>query len=346
MVDNGSKIYRRNKSTTYDLTSTDEEYGVMKRPNIKLVTLGNYQIEPWYGNGAYFNDKGVKKELGVQADLHDKLDENTVSEGYWLDNLYVCEYCFKYTSIKYKYQAHRAACRHNKPLPTIGKLVYRDDDSPYLIRKVKGYEDTLFCQNLCLFGKLFLDDKSVFYNVDQFEYFVLYGFDDNDIQADTKEPNFKPMGFFSKETISWDGNNNLACICIFPPYQRKHLGTLLIEFLYAVAKVTPGQSLSGPEFPLSAFGKVSYYRFWSQKLSIFLLDYLNKRPKFSLQEVAELTGFRKEDIMLTLDYMKVLQVQKSGDLSILLGNIRQFCLDHKIDPTQETGMLKVDCLII
>lgn len=310
------------------------EYGVLERPNIRRVVFGNYEISPWYGNGALFSDKSSKRHLGIESFT------TAPSSHYWLDSLYVCEYCFKYTSVEVKCQLHRAACKYNKPKPTIGELVYWDDDSPYIVRQVNGNQHLLFCQNLSLFGKLFLDDKSVFYNVNQFEYYVVYGHDQHDIDNDLGDT-FKPMGFFSKEMVPWDEDVNLACICIFPPFQRRHLGSLLIELLYAIAQ-HQGHRHSGPEFPLSAFGKVSYLRFWSQRISRILMD---ESKQFTLNDIANLTGFRKDDIYLTLEYMGVLHNQL-GTLTILTRNVKEFCVRNLIDLNQEKSMLKEDCLIL
>ena len=45
--------------------------------------------------------------------------------------------------------------------------------------------------------------------------------------GETKQDN--PVGYFSKEKVSYD-DYNLACITVFPPYQRKAFGILMIEF--------------------------------------------------------------------------------------------------------------------
>lgn len=336
-------------------------YGVLHQANIGKVIFGDYIIDPWYGNTAYFDLYSPKRELGIMVDngkpkaqklntggkVHNgdntKKDNNDV----WIDTLYVCEYCFKYTIDRMVIESHRMLCQFNTSLPLLGRLVYRDDKTPYLIRQIRGFQHSLFCQNLCLFSKLFLDDKSVYYNVDQFDFFILYGFDDNDfIPGTNKEPNFKPMGFFSKEIVSWDGDNNLACICVFPPYQRRHLGSLLIEFLYEIARTIPGQYHSGPEFPLSPFGKVSYLAFWSRRLAqLIMQDYANA-PSISLKSLANSTGFRKEDILITLCHMKIIRALSHPDqFKLLLGNLKSWCIKNKVDYSREERMLNEDFVL-
>lgn len=52
------------------------------------------------------------------------------------------------------------------------------------------------------------------------------------------------VGFFSKEKMSWD-NNNVACILVFPPWQRRGLGQILMGASYELSK-REGR-LGGPE---------------------------------------------------------------------------------------------------
>ncbi|KAG8892366.1 hypothetical protein FRB99_002779, partial [Tulasnella sp. 403] len=90
----------------------------------------------------------------------------------------------------------------------------------------------LYCQNLSLFGKLFIDVKTIFFDCDNFVYYILT---DADSQRD------HVLGFFSKEKISYD-DWNLACIITFPPYQKKGYGMLLIEFKPEDVTASPGHS--------------------------------------------------------------------------------------------------------
>lgn len=48
----------------------------------------------------------------------------------------------------------------------------------------------IFCQNLCFFAKLFLDHKTLYWDVDPFLFYVLCSQDDR---------GYHPVGFFSKE---------------------------------------------------------------------------------------------------------------------------------------------------
>ncbi|CZT01264.1 uncharacterized protein RAG0_09003 [Rhynchosporium agropyri] len=175
-----------------------------------------------------------------------------------------------------------------------GKKVYvhggwREDDAPrpavgeWSIWEVDGGVETLFCQNLSLFAKLFLDNKSVFFDVSGFNYFLLvYTPPQNSPHnltspsPSSQSPQKQIIGFFSKEKLSWD-NNNLACILIFPPWQRKGLGALLMGISYAVARRE--QILGGPEKPISALGRKGYKRFWGAEIARWILERPERRGR-------------------------------------------------------------------
>lgn len=330
----------------------DLEYGILDSRNIERVSFGDYNFNTWYGNSAYFLASG-DLELGTdtlakQAGVKRRLSTPQAST-YWLPTLHVCEFCFKYSADHNNMTLHRTVCSLAKLFPPIGKLMYADTKTPYVIKKVRGFRHELFCQNLALFSKLFLDDKSVYYNVKAFDFYILYGHDqhDTEVPGSILRKRLRPMGFFSKEVNAWESDNNLACICVFPPYQRLGLGSLLIEFLYALAAVTPGQTWLGPEFPLSPYGKITYLRYWSKKLAFILANDFKSRRLFTLAELASHTGFRKDDILFTLEYMEVLEEDPDHDEIFFSAlNLTQWCKRNHYDPYLQASTLNPLCLLI
>jgi histone acetyltransferase MYST1 len=73
---------------------------------------------------------------------------------------------------------------------------------------------------MCLLAKLFLDHKTLYFDVEPFLFYVL-------TEVDCDGAHF--VGYFSKEKESPEGNN-VACILTLPPYQRKGYGKFLIAF--------------------------------------------------------------------------------------------------------------------
>ncbi|KAI0487106.1 acyl-CoA N-acyltransferase [Xylaria cf. heliscus] len=199
-------------------------------------------------------------------------------------------------------------------------------EGEWSVWEVDGEKDGLFCQNLSLFAKLFLDNKSVFFDVTGFNYFLLVytpplseTHPTSPTQAGsapeppTKSENFESttsnpqassastsppprprpqiVGFFSKEKMSWD-NNNLACILVFPPWQRKGLGALLMGVSYEISRREG--ILGGPEKPISELGRKGYKRFWAGEITRWILELDLPPPSTESAPTARPTRREKE----------------------------------------------------
>lgn len=279
-------------------------YGILSERNIKQVQFGiDKRFPSWYGSNAYFNLDS--KSLGYKEDM--KIPRKVEETQYWLDTLHVCEYCFKYSDDEEEFIVHEANCIYKKRPP--GKIVYKSPK--YTIRRVKGSKHQLFCQCLCLFTKLFLDNKSMYFKVDHYEFYIVYetGFN-------------KPMAFFSKDLVSYQ-QNNLACVLTFPPYQRRRLGSLLLEFSYRLSRYEG--ILSGPELPLSPFGLISYLKYWSKAICYELvMGELANFGRLTLENIATVTGIRIPDIILALKYLNCLGGSNEIYLSALRNQLKKY----------------------
>ncbi|TKA43241.1 hypothetical protein B0A54_05722 [Friedmanniomyces endolithicus] len=192
-----------------------------------------------------------------------------------------------------------------KDTPPPGETVYDKDD--YIIHEIDGEDHGLYAQNLSLFSKLFLETKSVFFDVSTFLYYIL-------ILRNASHPYGQVVGFFSKEKMSWD-NNNVACILVFPPWQRRGLGQILIAVSYEFGK-REGR-FGGPERPLSALGRKGYLGFWCGEVYRFLLRAPLKRT-LTVRDISEGTYVMQEDVVAALKEMDVLEKRKTAAGSIVV----------------------------
>jgi histone acetyltransferase MYST1 len=241
---------------------------ITKVKNIQCIVLGKYEIETWYFS---------------------PYPEEYAGD----DKMHICEFCLKYMKKQKTLLNHSFKCNMKSPP---GKEIYRDDTLSMF--EIDGKENKIYCQNLCLLSKLFLDHKTLYYDVDPFLFYVLCEMDAHGAHH--------IVGYFSKEKQSLE-NYNLACILTFPPYQRKGYGKFLMSVSY---ELTKREGTTGsPEKPLSDLGKISYRSYWTYVLLNIFRDRDNL-PNITIQEISRMTGFKTEDILSTLHALNMIKYWK------------------------------------
>lgn len=159
-------------------------------PKIKQISFGNHTIDTWY--------------------LAPYPEEYSQSEV-----LYMCEYCMKYMKSQFVAKRHQKNCTVKHPP---GDEIYRD--GAVSVFEVDGRKNKMYCQNLCLLAKMFLDHKTLYYDVEPFLFYIMTEVDDRGCHF---------VGYFSKEKRS-ALNYNVSCILTMPIFQRKGYGQFLIDF--------------------------------------------------------------------------------------------------------------------
>jgi histone acetyltransferase MYST2 len=175
-------MFREAQCRAAELFQKELEAGRNKRLGLKAVQMGNFEMDVWYSS--------PYPEEYLTA-----------------PKMYVCEFCLKYFNSPIILGRHVLKCPLKCPP---GNEIYRKD----------GQQNKYYCQNLCLLAKLFLDHKTLYYDVEPFMFYILTQVDQH---------GFHIVGYFSKEKSSFL-NYNVSCILALPPYQKQGFGRLLIDF--------------------------------------------------------------------------------------------------------------------
>ena len=173
------------KNEGMDEQSLREHEEVTKVKNVEMIELGRHRMETWY-----FSPYPPEYFPGHQQ-------QNPI------DILYICEFTLQFFQHKEELRRHynKNPMRHPP-----GNEIYRDKVQRVSMFEVDGAVQQLYCQNLCWLGKLFLDHKTLYFDVDPFMFYILCEFD---------ERGYHIVGFYSKEKLS-DMGYNLACILTLP----------------------------------------------------------------------------------------------------------------------------------
>ncbi|KAM3860121.1 histone acetyltransferase KAT7 [Diretmus argenteus] len=237
---------------------------------IKTILFGRYELDTWY---------------------HSPYPEEYARLG----RLYVCEFCLKYMKSQTILRRHMAKCVWKHPP---GDEVYRK--AAISVFEVDGKKNKIYCQNLCLLAKLFLDHKTLYYDVEPFLFYVMTEADNTGCHL---------VGYFSKEKNSFL-NYNVSCILTMPQYMRQGFGKMLIDFSYLLSKVE--EKVGSPERPLSDLGLISYRSYWKEVLLRYMYNFQGK--EISIKEISQETAVNPVDIVSTLQSLQMLKYWKGKHL--------------------------------
>ncbi|CAJ0550534.1 Ff.00g104640.m01.CDS01 [Fusarium sp. VM40] len=243
--------------------------------NISKVQFGRFDLYPWYFS--------PYPEIFSQEDF-----------------IFICEFCLSYYGDEKAFSRHRRKCTLQHPP---GNELYRNEDISFF--EIDGRRQRTWCRNLCLLSKMFLDHKTLYYDVDPFLFYVM---------TTRTEKGCHLVGYFSKEKESADGYN-VACILTMPQYQRKGYGRLLIQFSYELSRIEG--KLGSPEKPLSDLGLLSYRQYWSENILELLVGYNEREEKATIEAISTALAMTTQDVEHTLQALRM-QVYHKSDHKIVI----------------------------
>ncbi|KAI7904511.1 acyl-CoA N-acyltransferase [Cokeromyces recurvatus] len=249
-------------------STTQNIHEVARVKNLNKIQIGQHEVETWYFSPYPF-------------------------EYTYCDILYICEFCLCFYVSYKQFERHRTRCQLYHPP---GNEIYRHEEISFF--EIDGRKQKTWCRNLCLLSKLFLDHKTLYYDVNPFLFYCM---------TEKDEKGYHLIGYFSKEKESSE-NYNVACILTLPHYQRLGYGRLLISFSYELSKIE-GKAGS-PEKPLSDLGLLSYRAYWTDAIIELLLvshDLSPSEKEFTLEEISQRTSITTRDILYTLQSIRALK---------------------------------------
>ena len=261
------------------MTQRPEEIARVK--NIDKIEMGRHIVSTWY-----FSPYPIDNLPGSGT----------------LDTLFLCEFCLCHFIERATLHRHRRKCTLRHPP---GNEIYRKGSLSFF--ELDGSKQKSYCRNLCLLSKLFLDHKTLYYDMDVFLFYIL---------VETDEYGSHILGYFSKEKQSQDAYN-LACILTLPQHQKKGYGRLLIAFSYELSKAE--KVCGSPEKPLSDLGLLSYKSYWLDVLlSLFKQVKEQGKKEISVKEMTEFTMISNPDIHNRLIADGILRYHRSKGYLLLI----------------------------
>ncbi|XP_071957454.1 histone acetyltransferase KAT7-like isoform X2 [Antedon mediterranea] len=238
-----------------------------------------------------------------------------------LPKLFICEFCLKYMKSATILRRHTAKCLWRHPP---GDEIYRKGNIS--VFEVDGKKSKIYCQNLCLLAKLFLDHKTLYFDVEPFLFYVM-------TEADSTGCHI--IGYFSKEKNSFL-NYNVSCILTLPHYMRQGFGKMLIDFSYLLSKVE--DKIGSPEKPLSDLGLLSYRSYWKSAVLKYLHNFKGK--EVSIKDISQETAINPYDIVSTLQALSMLKYWKGRHLVLKRQDLFEEYLAKEAKRTDVTKVIE------
>ncbi|EJW04715.1 hypothetical protein EDEG_01078 [Edhazardia aedis USNM 41457] len=240
------------RATIVDTTADKQDAEkIFKLKNVNKIFINGYTIDTWYFSP-------YPKHISSQ------------------EIVYICSFCLFYFGHLKQFKKHQENCQLRHPP---GTEIYKKNGLSFF--ELDGHIHKNYCRNLCLLSKLFLDHKTLYYDVDPFLFYIL---------CEEKDDGYYIVGYFSKEKENTQGYN-VACLLTMPYCQRKGFGRILIDFSYLLS--AKENVLASPEKPLSDLGLVSYKKYWKEQ--IFAV--LSSCEEISVSSICKQTNITEDDVI-------------------------------------------------
>uniref|UniRef100_A0A0B7APH3 Histone acetyltransferase n=1 Tax=Arion vulgaris TaxID=1028688 RepID=A0A0B7APH3_9EUPU len=316
------EMYGNTRQPLISGLTSDYDYELFKEAQSRACELLEHQMTQHYAKSDLQEYRIKKLEIG-RFEINTWYSSPYPEEYARLPKIYLCEFCLKYMRTATILRRHMAKCLWRHPP---GDEIYRKGSISFF--EVDGKKNKVYCQNLCLLAKLFLDHKTLYFDVEPFLFYVMTENDGNGCHI---------VGYFSKEKNSFL-NYNVSCILTLPQYMRQGFGKMLIDFSYLLSKVE--EKVGSPERPLSDLGLLSYRSYWKDVLLEYLHKY--KGQEICIKDVSQETAINANDIVSTLQTLGMLKYWKGKHLVLKKQDLIDEFLEKKTSRPAEFANKAID----
>ena len=161
---------------------------------------------------------------------------------------HICHRCLSAFYEESTHDVHIASFCSAATIP--GKIVYENESPKLRVHLIDGAEHVMYCRNLSLLGRCFIDSKDLVNDVDILEFFVV-AVHATSIPDDGTAMGKEAVAMLNKFDSQWDNyfvagyfcrvkhkpDHCLSCITTFPMFQRMGLGMLMLDIAYTACEI-------------------------------------------------------------------------------------------------------------
>ncbi|PVD30364.1 hypothetical protein C0Q70_09628 [Pomacea canaliculata] len=313
------ETYQMTRQPLLDGLASNYDMELFKEAQARACELLEHQMTQHYQKADLQEYRIKKMEIG-RFEIGTWYSSPYPEEYARLPKIYLCEFCLK------------AKCVWRHPP---GDEIYRK--STISVFEVDGKKNKVYCQNLCLLAKLFLDHKTLYFDVEPFLFYVMTENDSSGCRY-CHHHGFSMMIFIHLQEKNSFLNYNVSCLLTLPQYMRQGYGKMLIDFSYLLSKVE--EKVGSPERPLSDLGLLSYRSYWKDVLLRYLHKF--KGVDICIKDVSQETAINANDIVSTLQALGMLKYWKGKHLVLKRQDLIDDYLEKQAKKTDELSTKAID----
>lgn len=229
--------------------------------------MKNIVLEKQNKSNEYHFASSKKPVKSVNYGLHSFHEINPISFCTFDGELHVCSKCLEFLPTKASLDFHFPVC--DVPF----RPFYSEEDF-----SISLVIETHKKQKLSLLSMCFLKSKTLFYEVENYDFYLIYG--------------TEIYGYFSRHR---NRNFSLNCFVVFPPFQGRGFGSVLLDYSQSVELDSNSSKIKngGIEKPYTWKSIMCFRRYFPSKI----------KEGNTVNEIAESSNLTVDDTIIGLELL-------------------------------------------